>query len=67
MAAWTSTTSGNTTTYTITDSLSVTATVAVTQTFGAGRTFTISATGLHTDGLLNLTVLVEMLSTGLTP
>lgn len=62
------TTSGNTTTYVITDVEGSSVTVVLTQTFGGGRLCTFSsAGGLHTDGQLLLTTLMQLLSTGLTP
>jgi hypothetical protein len=68
MATQTKTTSGNVTTYVITDAEGNTVTVALTQTFGGGRTLTfVSSGGLHQDGQLQLTTLMQMLSTGLTP
>jgi hypothetical protein len=68
MASQTKTTSGNTTTYVITDTEGSTATVALTQGFGSGRTITLASSGnFHVDGQLQLTVLMQLLSTGLTP
>lgn len=68
MATQTKTTSGNVTTYVITDAEANTVTVALTQTFGGGRTITFaSGGGLHQDGQLQLTTLMQLLSTGLTP
>jgi hypothetical protein len=68
MATQTKTTSGNTTSYVITDAEGNTLTVALTNSYGAGRTcvFT-SAGGLHQDGQQALQVLMTMVSTGLTP
>ena len=66
--AQTKTVSGNTTTYVITDVESNSVTVALTQGYGSGRTLTFSSSGgLHPDGQLQLAVLMEQLSTGLTP
>jgi hypothetical protein len=66
--AQTKTTSGNTTTYVITDTESNSVTVVLTQTFGGGRTLTFSSSGgLHQDGQQQLTTLMQLLSTGLTP
>jgi hypothetical protein len=68
MATQVKTVSGNTTTYTLTDEEGSTLAVALTQGFGSGRTIVFTSTGgLHSDGQLQLTVLMEMLSTGLTP
>jgi len=68
MASQTRTTSGNTTTYVITDTYGNTVTVALLQGFGSGRTITFSSGGgLHSDGQLQLTTLMQLLSTGLTP
>lgn len=64
----TKTTSGNITTYVVTDIEGNSVTVAATQTFGAGRTLTFSSSGgLHVDGQLLLTTLMQLLSTGLSP
>ena len=64
----TKTVSGNTTTYVITDSEGNSVTVAALQTFGGGRTLTFTSSGgLHVDGQLQLTTLMQLLSTGLTP
>lgn len=66
--AQTKTTSGNNTTYTITDVEGSSVTVVLTQTYGGGRTLTFSSSGgLHQDGQLQLTTLMQLLSTGLTP
>ena len=66
--AQTKTTSGNVTTYVITDTEGSTATVALTQTYGGGRTCTFSSSGgLHQDGQQQLVPLMQMISTGLTP
>ena len=64
----TKTVSGNTTTYVITDTEGNSVTVAALQTYGGGRTLTFSSSGgLHVDGQLQLTTLMQLLSTGLTP
>ena len=64
----TKTVSGNTTTYVITDIEGNSVTVAALQTFGGGRTLTFTSSGgLHVDGQLQLTTLMQLLSTGLTP
>lgn len=56
------------TTYVITDANASTVTVTLTQTFGGGRTTTFASSGgLHQDGQLLLTTLMQLLSTGLTP
>ena len=66
--AQTKTVSGNVTTYVITDVENSSVTVVATQTYGAGRTMTFSSSGgLHVDGQLQLTTLLTMLSTGLSP
>jgi hypothetical protein len=66
--AQTKTVNGNITTYVITDAQGNSATVVATQTFGAGRTLTFSSSGgLHVDGQLLLTTLMQLLSTGLSP
>ena len=68
MATQTSTTSGNTTTYVITDLEGNTVTVVLTNTFGGGRLITFTSSGgLHQDGQQTLTTLMQLLSTGLTP
>jgi len=69
MAAGTvKTVSGNVTTYVITDVEGSSVTVALTQSYGAGRTCTFSSSGgLHQDGQLQLTTLMQLISTGLTP
>jgi len=67
-AGQTKTVSGNVTTYVITDAEGSTVTVALTETYGGGRTITLtSAGGLHADGQLLLTTLMQLISTGLTP
>lgn len=64
----TKTTSGNTTTYVITDVEGSTVTVTLTQTFGGGRTCAFSSSGgVHQDGQQQLVTLMQMVSTGLTP
>ena len=66
--AQTKTVSGNVTTYVITDVEGASVTVVATQSFGAGRTITVTTSGnLHVDGQLQLTTLMQLLSTGLTP
>ena len=66
--ALTSTISGNTKTYVITDSEGATVTVGLTNTFGGGRTCTFTSSGnVHQDGQQQLAVLMQMISTGLTP
>jgi hypothetical protein len=66
--AQTKTVSGNTTTYVITDLQNATVTVALTQGFGSGRTITLASSGnFHQDGMLQLTTLMQLLSTNLTP
>jgi hypothetical protein len=66
--AQTKTVSGNVTTYVITDTENSSVTVALTQTFGGGRLCTFSSSGgLHSDGQLLLTTLMQLISTGLTP
>ena len=64
----TKTVSGIVTTYVITDLRGNTVTVAVTDGPGSGRqtTFTSSG-GLQPDGQLQLTTLMELVSTGLLP
>lgn len=63
-----STTSGQTTTYVITDTEGSTCTVTLVDSYGGGRTTTfVSSGGLHQDGQQQLTTLMQMLSTGLTP
>lgn len=62
------TVSGNVTTWVITDTEGSTVTVALTDTFGGGRTCTfVSSGGLHQDGQQQLTTLMQLISTGLTP
>lgn len=64
----TRTVSGNVTTYVITDTEGNSVTVVLTDSYGGGRTCTFSSSGgLHTDGQLQLTTLMQMISTGLTP
>lgn len=59
---------GATTTYVITDTEGNTVTVAALQTYGGGRTLTFSSSGgLHVDGQAQLSTLMQLLSTGLTP
>lgn len=54
--------------YIITDSEGNSVTVTLVQTFGGGRLLTfVSSGGLHVDGALQLTTLMQLLSTGLTP
>jgi hypothetical protein len=66
--AQTRTVSGNTTTYVITDTEGNSVTVAALQTYGGGRTLTFSsAGGLHVDGQQQLTTLMQLLSTNLSP
>lgn len=66
--AQTKTTSGNVTTYVITDTEGSTVTVVLTQTYGGGRLCTFaSAGGLHQDGQQQLVTLMQLISTGLTP
>jgi hypothetical protein len=66
--AQTKTVSGNVTTYVITDVEGSSVTVTATQSYGAGRTLTFSSSGgLHVDGQLILTTLMQQLSTGLSP
>lgn len=68
MATQTKTTSGNTTTYVITDTYGSTVTVNLTQGFGSGRTCTFSSSGnVHQDAMQQLVVLMQMVSTTLTP
>ena len=69
MATIVSTTSGNTTTYTITDQAGNTGTVTAPSS-GAPRTAAtigFSITGLLADGIQLLNTLVEMLNSGLRP
>lgn len=62
------TTNGNTTTYVITDVEGNSVTAALTDNIGGGRTIVFSSSGgLHQDGQQQLTTLMQMLSTGLTP
>lgn len=66
--AQTKTVSGNTTTYVITDVEGNSVTVAYTNTYGGGTSCTfVSSGGLHVDGQQELTTLMQLLSTGLTP
>lgn len=66
--AQTKTTSGQVTTYVITDTEGSSVTVVLTNSIGAGRTITFSSSGgLHQDGQQLLTTLMQMVSTGLTP
>lgn len=66
--AQTKTVSGNTTTYIITDTEGNSVTVALLQTYGGGRLCTFSSSGgLHQDGQQQLTTLMQLISTGLTP
>ena len=62
------TSSGQTTTYVVSDVEGASVTVIATQSYGAGRTLTFSSSGnFHIDGQLQLTTLMQQLSTGLTP
>jgi len=66
--AQTKTVSGQVTTYVITDVEGASVTVVATQSYGGGRTLTFSSSGnLHVDGQLQLTTLLQLLSTGLSP
>ena len=66
--AITKTTSGQVTTYVISDVEGATVTVVATETFGAGRTLTFSSSGnFHVDGQNQLAQLMLQLSTGLSP
>jgi len=67
--AQTKTVSGNVTTYVITDTEGNSVTVVANASNpGAGRTLTFSSNGgLHVDGQLQLTTLMQLLSTNLTP
>lgn len=72
MATQVRTSSGNTTTYVITDAEGANVTVVLTNTFGGGRTVTFVSGGaaggaLHTDGQQTLVTLMQLLSTGLAP
>jgi pyruvate/2-oxoacid:ferredoxin oxidoreductase alpha subunit len=68
MASITSSTSGNVTTYVITDTEGSTVTPVLNNLIGGGRVMTFTSSGnLHNDGQLLLTTLMQMLSTGLTP
>lgn len=60
--------SGQTTTYVVTDTEGNTCTITLTQSYGGGNTLTFASSGgLHTDGQLQVTTLMQMLSTGLVP
>lgn len=62
------TSNGNVTTYVITDTEGSTVTVVLTNLIGGGRVCTFSSSGnLHPDGQLQLTTLMQMVSTNLTP
>jgi hypothetical protein len=64
----TKTTSGQVTTYVITDTEGSTVTVVLTNLIGGGRVCTFSSSGnVHQDGQQQLTTLMQMISTGLTP
>lgn len=64
----TKTASGNVTTYVITDTEGNSVTVVLNNLIGGGRILTFSSSGgLHQDGQQQLTTLMQMLSTGLTP
>jgi hypothetical protein len=64
----TKTTSGQVTTYVITDTEGSTATVVLTNLIGGGRVITLSSSGnLHQDGQQLLSTLMLQISTGLTP
>lgn len=66
--AQTKTSSGNITTYVITDTEGNSVTVVLNNLVGGGRVLTFSSSGgLHNDGQLQLTTLMQQLSTGLTP
>jgi nitrate/nitrite-specific signal transduction histidine kinase len=66
--AQTKTSSGNVTTYVITDTEGSSVTVVLTNLIGGGRVLTFSSSGnLHQDGAQLLSTLMQMLSTGLTP
>ena len=66
--AQTKTSSGNVTTYVITDTEGSSVTVVLTNLIGGGRVLTFSSSGnLHQDGQQLLSTLMQMLSTGLTP
>ena len=68
MAAQTKSTSGNTTTYTITDMTGSTVTVVATTTPVQGVTTTFSSSGgLHEDGMQMLAQLMLLLATNLLP
>ena len=65
--AQTKTSSGNITTYVITDTEGNSVTVVLNNLVGGGRVLTFSSSGgLHNDGQLQLTTLMQQLSTGLT-
>lgn len=64
----TKTSSGNITTYVITDTEGSSVTVVLNNLVGGGRVCTFSSAGnLHQDGQQQLTTLMQMISTGLTP
>ena len=66
--SWTAATSGQVTTYVITDTEGSTATIVLTNTYGGGRNTTFASSGgLHQDGQQQMTTLMQMISTGLTP
>ena len=66
--AQTKTVVGDTTTYIITDTESNSVSVVALQTFGGGRTLTFTSSGgLHLDGQAQLTTLMQLLSTNLSP
>jgi hypothetical protein len=66
--ALTKTTSGQVTTYVITDVSGNSVTVALTDGLGAGRTCTFTSSGnVKPDGQQQLTTLMQMVSTNLTP
>lgn len=66
--AWTATTSSNVTTYVVTDTEGNSVTLVLTNSYGAGRTLTFASSGgLHQDGQQQVTTLMQMISTGLTP
>lgn len=66
MPAMTQTTSGNVTTYTITDQTGNTATIAQTQNSITGTTCTFSSSGgLHSDGLQMMAQALLQIATGL--
>lgn len=66
--AQTKTTSGQVTTYVITDTEGSSVTVVLTNLIGGGRVCTFSSSGnLHQDGQQLLSTLMLQISTGLTP